>query len=609
MKLFWSQFKRQWAIWLASSLLVYSTLAAVVYFFWQLSEVIAITCLALSFGITYILEHFGLFFNENPVHSTEHWRQPSFITSTLLFFAIIYLILANNTQNSIISPWEVAPLIVFPLFAFFVFLCLKQARPNSLNLIAFLAIFASVIPAIYQLGYGYDFFIHQATLKKIIEAGEILPKTPYYLGQYALLYLLSLSSTALANFIHLWLVPLTSFTLLPFIALRENFDRRVVLLLFVLPLPFLTFTTPQNLGLVLLLAEVLCLIHLTKSNLTLASLLTLANLTIHPLSGIPALALLLISYFAKFRKYEHLSTIIGAGLPILLPLALLISGFATIKPTALFLNFWTTNFSLSSTENIVLNFVYSWGFNLTLIVLLFIFIGIKLKHKHLHNANLTLALGLLVASFLIRQLSFKGVIDYEQADFSKRLIIEGLIILVPVFLLLATWLINKINQLPRREQVIWFIFLSCLITTSWYLSYPRHDHYFNSRGLSVSAADLEAVSYIDDSADGQDYIVLANQQVSAAALKLFGFAHYYQDNFYYPIPTTNPLYTNYLSMVNEKPSAETIKQAMNISGVNKGYFILNRYWQDFPKLLEQAKMSSVSYRNFRDQTYVFEFNK
>ena len=61
-----------------------------------------------------------------------------------------------------------------------------------------------------------------------------------------------------------------------------------------------------------------------------------------------------------------------------------------------------------------------------------------------------------------------------------------------------------------------------------YLSYPRFDHYHNSRGFSVGRADINAVRWINDHAENDDYIVLANQQVSAAAIREFGFKKYFK---------------------------------------------------------------------------------
>ena len=54
------------------------------------------------------------------------------------------------------------------------------------------------------------------------------------------------------------------------------------------------------------------------------------------------------------------------------------------------------------------------------------------------------------------------------------------------------------------------------------MSYPRIDNYHNTHSFSISDSDIASVQWIEENAD-DDYIVLANQQVSAAALSQYGF--------------------------------------------------------------------------------------
>jgi hypothetical protein len=105
--------------------------------------------------------------------------------------------------------------------------------------------------------------------------------------------------------------------------------------------------------------------------------------------------------------------------------------------------------------------------------------------------------------------------------------------------------------------------------------------------------------------------VLADQQVSAAAIKEFGFAKYYQNGiFYYPVPTGGPLYPFYLDMVYESPSRQTIFAAMDLAGVRESYFVLNKYWWAFPKILAEAKLSADSWREIGDgKIFVFLYKK
>lgn len=78
--------------------------------------------------------------------------------------------------------------------------------------------------------------------------------------------------------------------------------------------------------------------------------------------------------------------------------------------------------------------------------------------------------------------------------------------------------------------------------------------------------------------------------------------------FYYPIPTSGPLYQYYLNMVYKKPSRETMLAAMDSVGVNEGYFVLNKYWWAFPKILEEAKLEADSWEVIGDNDiYIFSY--
>jgi hypothetical protein len=69
--------------------------------------------------------------------------------------------------------------------------------------------------------------------------------------------------------------------------------------------------------------------------------------------------------------------------------------------------------------------------------------------------------------------------------------------------------------------------LAFMLLASVYASYPRFDNYYNSRGYSTGEADITSVKRAEERADGEKYIALANQQVSAAALHEFGFHNRY----------------------------------------------------------------------------------
>ena len=50
--------------------------------------------------------------------------------------------------------------------------------------------------------------------------------------------------------------------------------------------------------------------------------------------------------------------------------------------------------------------------------------------------------------------------------------------------------------------------------------------------------------------------------------------------------------------------------AMELAGVNEGYFVLNKYWWAFPKILAEAKLEADSWQEFdKGKIYVFRYSK
>ena len=63
-------------------------------------------------------------------------------------------------------------------------------------------------------------------------------------------------------------------------------------------------------------------------------------------------------------------------------------------------------------------------------------------------------------------------------------------------------------------------------------------------------------------------------------------------------------------MVYKKPSRETMLTAMHLVGVEEAYFVLNKYWWAFPKILAEAKLEADSAQEFDNgEVYVFRYIK
>lgn len=219
----------------------------------------------------------------------------------------------------------------------------------------------------------------------------------------------------------------------------------------------------------------------------------------------------------------------------------------------------------------------------------------------------------LVSYFFIIIQPFDFLISYERSDYANRIIVITFIFFTPFIFLAIYKIINNILIQNKNTKIILAMGFSLLLTINLYTAYPRLDNYHNSHGTSTSADDIMAVRWINNDANGNDFIVLANQQVSAAALHEFEFKKYYAKNneaiFYYSIPTGGTLYQYYLKMTDEKPSKKNANEAMDTLGVKTVYFVLNKYWWSFSKISEEAKNEADSYKNINDKVYVFKYTK
>ncbi|PLX27835.1 hypothetical protein C0583_01195 [Candidatus Parcubacteria bacterium] len=553
-------------------------------------------------------------------------------------FLVIYKLLEASTTSSLISPWEVVSNKIFILL-FINFLILSGLVYLKCKFIIFWISIQSlviniIVIIIYKLGFGFDFFIHEATMELISEKGFVNPKPLYYLGQYSLVIILNKVSFIPLHLIHLLLVPLLASIYIPIYCYRflyvNGFSSRSSILtttfFMSLPLGIFYLTTPQNFAFLLLLLSILIgLIARNKSQYILNISLSLAAIVSQAIAGIPALlfSIFLIIKKSHFGKYKKtINSILFISASTLIPIAFII---ASKKNNSLtqgqnenglnLLDFF--NFGIPNSENIFLNTIYLFEKNLSLFFVLSLIVAIYWTiKKKVQNTKLLIILigGLIISLVLSSKLSFSFLIDYERGDFLLRIIKDIVIISYPIMLLLFATIFKNIFKLKITQQIFFYIFFSTLFVIFIYINYPRFDNYHNSHGYSMSNIDLQTVEWIENNSK-ENYIVLANQQTSVAALKKFGFNNYYtssngEEIFYYPIPTGAKLYKYYLQMVNEKPSRETMLEAMDLAQVNTAYFCLSKFWWAFPKLLEEAKLEADSWEAMSDgDIYIFKFTR
>lgn len=555
--------------------------------------------------------------------------------------SVVIILYFHSSNAALISPWTQIPSIFFVLIIIsniLIILNFHQKNNNHLKHILFssyLFLIFSIAAIIYQLGYGFDPHIHYAALKEIIKNGVILPKTPYYLGQYSIIVALQRITNINLNIINIWLLPIGAALSIPFLLSQLHKNRKnnngawmSSLILLILGFSPFIITTPQNLSYLFLLATIIFVYKNEKTRLSIIS--ALATFCIHPLAGISAIAITSIHCLQNKKEKNKLIKLFLkpafyiSALVICLNLAIWsISGFN--YPS---FNNFQLSLTLPAFRNMgpyLLSISYALISNQAWLIIALAAMLIFLKNKiwqdrdtiEKEKAKLIsiITLTTLLVYLLSSNFNFPALIAYEQDGYTKRLLIIAMIIALPLFWELFYFLYKKSLLKHKKQQLIIALGITMLLTISLYGSYPRFDKYYNSRGYSTSKGDFEAVILAESLANNENYIVLANQQVSAAALKQFGFQNRYfntanNEFYFYSIPTGGQLYQYFLGMSYQQANRDTMIQAMNYAQVNKAYLIINHYWWASDKIIAEAKISADRWIKIDNgNNYLFEYSR
>lgn len=552
----------------------------------------------------------------------------------LLVGAGLYLIYQAKTTASIVSPWQVSPSAVYLIFFLSVTSMIALALRRDLHPLWYAPLYIlslSVAVVVFPLGFGFDPFIHQATEKILLSSGTIIPKPPYYAGYYSLIIWLKTLTPWSLEIIDSWLAALTAAIFLPMVIIRNlppsigRWRQIAPLLLLLVPYGELIQSTPQALSFIWAL-----LVIIIGSNLTpglavpgwLLLLLALAAAFYHPLTGIPLVA------FAGFivlrnqlkqhpRTKKFVLTIIVVGAFAAIPVAfkllpLVIPAYKTVwhwqaswEPLHFLFTRWYPYLRLE-------DFIYNWlGTSRSLeLILALVGFTILMKNKRTWQAPLTFAL-ILFASYLLMEFGYRFpfIASSEAHTFSQRLLTLSFYFLLPLVFTGGVWLWRKTSDLTPPLNVCLWLLAGVLLTVSWYGSYPRFDARSQSKGFTVSADDLLAVNWIDADAGSQAYIVLSNQTMSAAAVKELGFAHYYNENFFYPLPTSGRLYQLFLNIVEtEKTPNQVVAEARSLTGIQRIYIVVHDYWNNAPLINATLETATGQKHTFGDDVIsVFTF--
>lgn len=545
------------------------------------------------------------------------------------YLLIIWYVNKKSSLDLIRSPWELLGVkfwILLGLASILLIIWILENKKSQKTL--FLVslhffVISGLALWLYPLGFGYDQFLHQSALKIIKESGSIQPHLFLYLGQYAwTLFFADLWQISLVK-INQYLVPLSFALLWPYtlyyglkygLKWSTKITLSTILISTFLGFNFAIMTTPQNLAFILsaIFIFLLPLFNKDERYLPFATLFSLALLSIHPLGGIP---IFLLCLWLWWQKIDLSQIVKRLGFLNLYLIAILSLPFFFALYQYLNHNKWSEIFTWHLTPinwpqirwhqsyNFALDFAHNFHQNINLaFLLLFILASILIfqKHKKLFFTKHYLILSYLACNYIITLffISFKQQIDYQQNDYLLRIVLLLQLTALPIVLSLwfFAWRATLKRSLFHANKILLILISVIIILTSTYFSYPLYDRYKNSQSFNVTADDLETVYLIHESSANEDYIVLANQMLGAAAIDKYGFKKYYQDNFYYSMPVGNTnIYQEFLSMIEKQATKETATRAMDKAQVSRLYFVVPNYWHSAKSAITQAKTSADSY--------------
>ncbi|MFZ2189461.1 MAG: hypothetical protein WAV48_01655, partial [Candidatus Magasanikiibacteriota bacterium] len=135
-----------------------------------------------------------------------------------LLFATLY---DREYSDTIISPWTLFGnnfFIIFFIVSLMLLWVLQKSKhiPTNLLLITtHTGLILSVVLLVFKYGFGFDPHIHEATEKWISQNGFILPKQPYYIGQYVLVVMNNAITHLSIITLDKILVPVSAFLTMP----------------------------------------------------------------------------------------------------------------------------------------------------------------------------------------------------------------------------------------------------------------------------------------------------------------------------------------------------------------------------------------------------------
>ncbi|MBI4117744.1 MAG: hypothetical protein HY453_01540 [Parcubacteria group bacterium] len=608
------------------------------YYFWKFD-------MRFVFVILFGLSAAAVFFNKNNTilhdHQTPFQKFSCFrFQPYALIFFVFFLLLCLNLWFAKTTESIASPLLIISPFAFFTFFMailaavvpLAKKKADILPVMALTFVTLGLGNILLPLGYGFDGFIHLASEQHIFENGFIEPLTPYYIGYYMIVEAFHGISKLPLSFLNAWIALLVA-TTLPFIAFATMRRQKEICfpafasfgLLFFFNSSFTT-STPSSLALAFATAFILFEINERKRmrERIFSLILGLAMISIHPLIGIPML------FFWSFRHIPKLpdrspllsyflKSILFSGMTLAIPVIFFFQNKQFSWPALPEIVELYRSFSfprLWYTNDTILNILYFFGHLVPMLTVFAIVMGISQKFLRRRDADflwgsVAVHLG---AFFTLSVDGNANIIEAEQSDFAQRLFLLSLLLLLPFFFMGFDIILQK--TLARRSllRLCTVLAISMLFFANAYFLYPRDNRYEISRFHSISAADFEVAATIETIHRFPSYIVLGNQTSASAALREYGFKNRFlkatdgSEIYFYPIPTGQKLYQWYLAMVYDRPSYDTVEQAMKYAQVQEAYFIIHDYWHNAPQIIEEAKAEAADwYSTSNGKIHIFRY--
>lgn len=453
----------------------------------------------------------------------------------------------------------------------------------------------SINTIIFNRGFGFDIFVHTATINAWLSNGTIAPITILYNGFHAIIAALaSITKLPVLDLIS-WTTPFIGAAVLGAIFARMRGNEKLPFVIagfFLIFNSLFTTSTPQALGHFLLFGFMIELWQRTENISTkeniLHALIALGIATIHPLSGIPAILFFLWSLKPRNIIFA-LATIFGPAL------ALIVGAHGKF----VFENFSIRELFIPTINAFQSNILTSLSYSAALLAPLILFTFAIIGYKNSRNEqNFFLFSLLLVASGIItRAVHIENIIGYEQSAFASRIILAGYFFMIPLAATGAQKIWNSINS--RAARIIVSAGTIAALCGIWFVAYPAWNSVQKTKAINTSETDFQLAKKIDLNANGKSYIVLADQPTSAAALATFGFferklpAH---DFYFYPIPTGGELYTTYfLPAMYDGVTVDLLQKAAAFAGTDDAYVVIKPYWTNAQKNKDAIKKSTLDF--------------